>query len=88
MSDLEFDLLDELYFIQPFNQIKETLKWDEDLLRDTLFELHKKGWLKCFSDPNKEISGDEIDLQTRYRSYYYLASKKGLFAHNSTKQHE
>lgn len=88
MSDLEFDLLDELYFIQSYHQIKDTLGWDDDMLRATLDQLQKKGWIKCYASPNEELFGKEIDLQTQYRNYYYLASKEGLFAHNSSKHYD
>ncbi len=88
MSDLEYDLLDELYFIQSYKQLEDKLEWENNMLRDTLHQLLQKGWLKCFQDPNEEIFGDEIDLQTKYRTYYYMASKEGLFAHNSTKHDE
>ena len=88
MSDLEYDLLDELYFIQSYHQIKKTLDWEDDTLKNTLNQLFQKGWLKCYLSPNEELFGKEIDLATGYRSYFYLASKEGLFAHNSTHHDE
>ncbi len=87
MSDLEYDVLDQLYFVQSFSQLHDTLTWDEDILRDTLFKLLNRGWIKCYSSPTAELSRDELDFMTRYRNYYYLATKKGLFAHNSTEYH-
>lgn len=88
MSDLEYDVLDELYFVQSYNYLKNTLSWEDDMLRDTLKRLLEKGWIKCFVDPKEEIFDNEIDIDTQYRKYFYLASKAGLFAHNSTDHYE
>ena len=88
MSDLEYDVLDELYFVQSYDYLKTTLSWEDDMLRDTLKKLVDKGWIKCYTNPNDEIFGNEIDFETEYRKYFYLASKAGLFAHNSTDHYE
>jgi hypothetical protein len=88
MSDLEFDVLDELYFVQSFEHLKLTLGWEDDLLRDTLHKLLDKKWIRCYLNPNEEIFGDDIDFKTSYWKYYYLASKAGLFAHNSIDHYE
>lgn len=86
MSDLEYDVLDELYFLQSYGDLRETLHWDDGLLRDTLESLLRRNWIRCYKTPTEEVFGNEIDLETGYRSYYYLASKSGLFAHNSSDQ--
>ncbi|MBS0000979.1 MAG: hypothetical protein KFF73_18490 [Cyclobacteriaceae bacterium] len=83
MSDLEFDVLDELYFVQPYEQLRSTLSWDDDMLRDTLEKLLDKGWIRCYINPSEEIFKVDIDFEISYRNYFYLASKAGLFAHNS-----
>lgn len=88
MSDLEYDVLDQLYFVQSFIQLNESLHWDEDMLRDTLEKLLKKGWIKCYSSPTEGIPEDEIDFPIQYRKYFYLATKEGLFAHNTTDYHD
>ncbi len=88
MSDLEFDVLDELYFVQSYEHLKLTLGWEDDLLRDTLRKLLAKMWIRCYLNPNEEIYGDDIDFETSYWKYYYLASKTGLFAHNSIDHYE
>jgi len=36
MSDEEFDLLDELYFVQPYAVLQEALGWEDSQLLDTL----------------------------------------------------
>jgi hypothetical protein len=88
MSDLEYDVLDELYFIQSFKDLKSTLQWDDAMLRSTIERLFSKDWVRCYLTPTEEIFLDDIDIETQYHKYYYMASKDGLFAHNSSDQNE
>ncbi len=83
MTDEEFDTLDELYFLQSFSDLKKLVNIQEEKLKDVLAELLKKGWLRCYINPNDEIDFDELKFKKDYRNYYYLASKEGLLAHNS-----
>lgn len=82
MSDEEFDLLDELYFVQPYAYLQETLGWEEEKLLVTLRLLKEKGWIKCFTEPDQECF-DTIDLQDVGKDLLYLATKKGLMAHTT-----
>lgn len=82
MSDAEFDLLDELYFVQPFSFLQETLAWETPLLLDTLTSLYEKEFIKCLTSPDEERF-DRVDIFTEGKSLYYLATKKGLMAHNA-----
>ena len=82
MSDEEFDLLDELYFVQPYAVLQEALGWEDSKLLYTLTLLFDKGWIKCFSAPDQECF-EEIDLHAVGKALLYLATKKGLMAHNT-----
>jgi hypothetical protein len=82
MSNEEFDLLDELYFVQDYTYLKQTLGWEDTLLLDTLAVLHEQGWIKCLFDPDRECFG-EIDIRNQGKDLLYLATKKGLLAHTS-----
>lgn len=82
MSDQEFDLLDELYFVQSYSTLQEALGWEDSQLLDTLTLLVGKGWIKCFSAPDQECFED-IDLHEVGKELLYLATKKGLMAHNT-----
>lgn len=88
MSDLEYDLLDELYFIQSYEELSGKLQWNRQMLRDTLTKLLQKDWIRCFATPEDELFGEEIDLEIQYHTYFYQASKLGLMAHNTTDQDE
>ncbi len=82
MSDAEFDLLDELYFVQPYHYLLDSLGWDEHLLLSTLDSLYRDGLIKCLQSPDEERF-DVVDVLGEGRSLYFLATKKGLMAHNA-----
>lgn len=82
MSDTEFDVLDELYFVQPFAYLVDELELDELELREVLSALIEKGWVKCFLSMQEEELTHEVKLEEKYKEYFYLATKAGLMAHN------
>lgn len=82
MTDQEFDLLDELYFVQNYDFIKESLGWEDKLLLATLISLYQTGMIKCLSSPDEERF-DVVDLLSEGKNLFYLATKKGLMAHNT-----
>nr|WKN35542.1 transporter [Tunicatimonas sp. TK19036] len=82
MTDLEYDVMDELYFVTPFNQLRSTLELEEQELRNILQSLLQKNWIKCYVDHTEEILPHEVDFTHHYQEYFYLATKEGLLAHN------
>jgi DNA-binding MarR family transcriptional regulator len=82
MSDSEFDLLDELYFVQEYSYLKDTLGWEDLSLMETLTSLYHKGMIKCLSGPDDERF-DQVDIFAEGKRLFFLATKKGLMAHNT-----
>lgn len=82
MSDEEFDLMDELYFVQKYDFIKDSLGWEDELLLNTLDSLYQSGMIKCLETPDTERF-DVVDIYSEGRELFYLATKKGLMAHNT-----
>lgn len=82
MSDAEFDLLDELYFVQDYDYLKDTLGWKDELLLATLDSLYQEGMIKCLTEPDRERF-DRVDIFAEGKKLLYLATKKGLMAHNA-----
>jgi hypothetical protein len=82
MSDEEFDVLDELYFVQTYAFLQETLAWEDKRLLDALTSLVEKGWVKCFTAPD-QVCFEAINLQEVGKELLYLATKKGLMAHTT-----
>lgn len=83
MNDLEFDVLDELYFIQSFQYLKNVLNIEDQILKGTLLDLLEKGWIKCFKNNQDEVFNPQAFFEHEYQNYYYLATKPGLLAHNT-----
>lgn len=83
MSDQEFDVLDELYFVHSFQEVQEATGLKPNDLKLVLQELLEKGWVRCMEARDGEGSAGKIDFQKNYQNYFYLATKAGLLAHNS-----
>ena len=82
MTDLEYDVLDELYFVISFSQLQDSLELEKYELKNVLQALLRKDWIKCFSSQTHELNSDETDFSTHYADYLYLATKAGLLAHH------
>lgn len=82
MLDDEYDLLDELYFLQSFTYLKRVLDWEEEKLLATLQLLYDKEWIKCYITPDEEIF-EKTNLHISGQKYFYLATKKGLLSHTT-----
>ena len=83
MTDSEFDVLDELYFVQSFKDIEQLVVMPEKVLKNVLYEMLQKKWIKCLASPDQELTNSELDFENHYNTYYYLATKTGLLAHNT-----
>jgi hypothetical protein len=82
MTDNEFDVLDELYFVTSYNDLLKQLDFSDDLLITTLNMLKDKGWVKFLKDIDQEWNITELTID-QIKQSYFLASKSGLLAHNS-----
>ena len=80
MSDNEFDVLDELYFVTSYSELKRNTDLKEGELLEVLESLIEKSWVRVYENMDDEL--EEFDLHDNFQTYYYLASKKGLLAHN------
>ncbi|MEQ9405514.1 MAG: hypothetical protein RIM99_18140 [Cyclobacteriaceae bacterium] len=80
MEDDEFDVLDELYFVISYSELQDRLDLGEERLREVLIRLYEKGWVRIYE--SMEVEAEEADLNNKFKFYFYLASKKGLMAHN------
>ncbi|MFL5729373.1 MAG: transporter [Cytophagaceae bacterium] len=83
MTDLEFEIMDELYFIMPFEGLMKHLSMPETDLLHALQNLIEKGWVKCLEKETDRELEVPPDFKAEYKKYNYLATKAGLLAHNS-----
>lgn len=83
MTDIEFEILDSLYFLVSFEELKTELGYSEEILKKELLQLIKKGWVKFMEKITDREIDDLKEFEFHYNEYNYLATKEGLFAHNS-----
>ncbi len=85
LSDIEFDILNAIYFVEPFAHILEECKEKPAIVSDVLKKLiDRKMVVPMQWDENKaEYIRSYMYDSDNMHAYYYLATKDGLMAHNS-----
>ena len=84
MTDTEYDILDELYFVASFTELQGKLGLPTETLRDELENLVRHGFVKClYPTPDTEIAFEEMAFSRDFAAYFFLATKEGLLHHNS-----
>jgi hypothetical protein len=86
MTDLEYDILDELYFVTSWPTLADALKRSttDAALRTAVEALAKRGFVRTyFPDPDSEMTYHPLLFGEHYQQMLYLASKAGLIAHTS-----
>lgn len=84
MTETEADILDELYFVTSFKALNQMLELDAETLRANLQTLVLQGYVKCFfPDPDTEVDFTPETFAANCETYFFLATKAGLLAHNS-----
>ena len=81
MTDNQFNVLDELYFVRSFSELLENMEMPEREVVKTLQSLHSNGWIKVLQSVDDEVVG-EVNWGD-HKKLYFLASKSGLMAHNT-----
>jgi hypothetical protein len=82
MTDLEFDILEELYFIISYDALLNATRLQTNELKEALCQLLGKGWVRCYFPIHMEIPFAPDLFEVYFEKYYYIASKAGLLAHN------
>ena len=82
MTDLEYDVLDELYFVTAFEELQKTLSMDEASLQTVLKDLIGKGWVKVLEEGSVDLTPVEAQNISELKGLYFLATKAGLLVHN------
>ncbi len=83
MTNLEFDILDELYFVNSFTDLREKLRLGESELKFNLLNLIEKEWINYFAELDGMQNPSIADISKSLNNLYFLASKTGLMAHNT-----
>ncbi len=84
MTDHEFDILDELYFVASFRDLTQKTGLSASALSEGLRSLLEQGLVRSFwPDPDTELAYEESSFGAISQDCYYLASKEGLLQHNT-----
>ncbi|HZG01841.1 MAG TPA: hypothetical protein VEY71_12620 [Chitinophagales bacterium] len=85
MSDLEWDILDQAYFMNGFQNIRDAVQATPEALENALVELLRGGLLRQleYSEPHSDFIDVEPFAPTRFGESQFVITKKGLLAHTS-----
>ena len=85
MTDLEFDIIDELYFVTGWRELTAALHRPIDAadLRAAVEGLVRRGLVRTyFPDADSELHYQPMLFAAHYPQLLYLATKAGLLAHH------
>lgn len=84
LSDIAHDILNCLYFVEPFEKIVEECKADRNIIGAELKELIAKRLVTPmrFDESKSEYVRSYIYDSDDLSAFHYLATKDGLLAHN------
>jgi hypothetical protein len=84
VTEIEYEIIDELYFVTSYHDIGTTLILSDEELCTSLKDLLARGYIKAYyPDQDTEIPFDETHFGKYCQDYYFLATKAGLIVHNS-----
>lgn len=85
LSDIEYDILNAIYFVEPFQNILDECKAPEKIVADVLKQLIAKKYVSPmqFDEAKQEFVRTYFYDSDDMRAYHYLATKEGLMIHNS-----
>jgi hypothetical protein len=85
LTDIEYDILNAIYFVEPFDNILSECKYPEKIVGDVLKQLIAKKYVTpmMFDEGKQEYLKTFFYDSDNMRAYSYLATKDGLLAHNS-----
>jgi hypothetical protein len=85
LDDIEYEILNAVYFVEPFENILAECTAPEPIVADCLKQLiHKKYIVPMrWDEEKKEYIRSFIYDSDNMRAYSYLATREGLEAHNS-----
>ena len=55
MTNIEYAIIDELYFVISFKELLAQLDFDKELLENELRKLYQKGWIRIYDGIDKEL---------------------------------
>ena len=82
LTEQEFNVMDELYFVTPYSQLKNLVQLSDALLKSTLVVLIQKGFVVQLVFNENEYAKNLSGMLNDIENHAYLCTKEGLLAHN------
>jgi hypothetical protein len=85
LSDIEYDILNAIYFVEPFETLRAECNAPANIIADVLKQLIDKKYVTPmqFDEVKQEYVRTFFYDSDNMNAYYYLATKEGLMIHNS-----
>ena len=84
LTDLQFQILDSIYFVESFEHIVEEAEQPVPIVVDELRTMIDRGWVQVmqFDDEKEDYVRTAIYDADNMQNYHYLATRTGLLKHN------
>lgn len=83
MNEYEFSVIDELYFVKSYKDLQEATGFSDSALKFALLNLIEKEWINYYTELDGLQNPQLADISKSLEKLFFLASKKGLMAHNT-----
>ena len=85
LDDVEYEILNCLYFVEPFEKLLEELNFPSNIIADVLKTLIQKKLVVAmkWDEQSQDYKRSFIYDSDNMHAYSYLATKEGLLSHNS-----
>jgi hypothetical protein len=85
LTDIEYDVLNAIYFVEPLDNILAECNAPENIVCDVIKQLIAKKYVTpmLFDEQKQEFVRTFFYDSDNMRAYSYLATKDGLMAHNT-----
>lgn len=84
LTPLQYEILDKIYFVEPFKRILEEVNSPAHIIADELKNMIVKRWVQVlrYDDTLKDYVKTEIYDTDNLQDYFFLITKEGLLKHN------
>lgn len=84
LTTLQYEILDKIYFVEPFQQIVQEVNSPVHIIADELKNMIVKRWVQVlvYDDTIKDYVKTEIYDTDNLHNYFFLITKEGLLKHN------
>ncbi|GAB4402412.1 MAG: hypothetical protein OHK0039_00380 [Bacteroidia bacterium] len=84
LNDLQFRILDSIYFVEPFDKIVEEAGAPRPAVVDELRTMIDRDWVQVmvFDPAGNDYVRTRFYDNDHFEQYHFLATKAGLMKHN------